>query len=272
MAKDPDETGGYRAQTLTRGLAVLRTMADARRPVTLQDLYGLTGIPKPTLVRLLAILTQEGCTVRLDDRPTYGLGPTVTAIAAGVTEDLRPEALARPFLERLSGILGHTANLGVLASGQVLHLCVVLADRPIRYEVRGGARDDPYSTGLGKALLGFLEKADVDKVLGGRPLVAKTPRTITSRTKLDTELRRVRKQGYAYDAEEGALGLCCFAVPITVDGRVVAAVSVSGPAGELPIDRGDVIVPELQKIADEIATEPRLSRTLATITPEPITA
>lgn len=265
--KDDDDAGGYRAQTLTRGLSVLRTMADVREPLTLQDLHDRTGIPKPTLVRLLAILTQEGCTVRLDDRPTYSLGPTVTAIAAGVTDDLRPEVLARPYLQRLTSTVGHTSNLGVISARQVLHLCVVPADRPIRYIVHTGTRDQPHATGLGKALLANLDPDLVDRILSGNPLEPKTPHTITVRSKLDTELKRVRKNGWAYDDQEGALGLCCFAYPVLVDDRCVAAVSVSGPAGELPRTMSDEIVPELETTAKQIAGDSRLARALAAITP-----
>ena len=268
-SNDAEEVGKYRAQTLTRGLAVLRTMADVRAPVTLQDLHNRTDIPKPTLVRLLAILTEEGCTVRLDERPTYGLGPTITAIAAGVTQDLRPEELARPYLEALSAAVGHTANLGVLNGDQVLHLCVVLADRPIRYMVHTGSRDDPHSTGLGKALLAQLSASAAERILGDDPLMAKTPRTITSRTKLKAELTKIRRSGYSYDDQEGALGLACFAIPIIIDGRPVAALSVSGPAGELPPEAHGVIVPQLANVAANIVADLRLARALATIAPEP---
>jgi len=266
---DDEEVGKYRAQTLTRGLAVLRTMADVRKPVTLQDLYERTGIPKPTLVRLLAILTEEACTVRLDERPTYGLGPTVTAIAAGVADDLRPEELARPYLERLSVAVGYTANLGVLNGNQVLHLCVVPANRPIRYIVHTGSRDDPHSTGLGKALLAQLDSNAVQRIIGDDPLDAKTSRTITSRSKLKTELTKIRRVGYAYDDQEGALGLACFAVPLIIEGRPVAALSISGPAGELQPDRHGGIVPELTKVAGQIAADSRLARALTAITADP---
>jgi len=146
---------------------------------------------------------------------------------------------------------------------------VVLADRPIRYIVHTGSRDQPHSTGLGKALLAQLHAAGVDKVLGDGPLEAKTPNTITSRSKLDTELKKVRKQGYAFDDQEGAHGLCCFAVPVLVGGRSVAALSVSGPSGELPATAGEKIVPELRGIAEQIGTDPRLARALSAITPEP---
>lgn len=269
VSSDDEEVGKYRAQTLSRGIAVLRTMADVRKPVTLQDLHERTGIPKPTLVRLLAILTEEACTVRLDERPTYGLGPTVTAIAAGVADDLRPEELARPYLERLSAAVGHTANLGVLNGHQVLHLCVVLANRPVRYIVHTGSRDDPYSTGLGKALLAQLDGAAVQRIIGDDSLTAKTPRTITSRSKLKVELMRIRRQGYAYDDQEGALGLACFAVPIVIAGKPVAALSISGPAGELPSARHETVVPELTKIVEQIVADSVLARALIAITVAP---
>lgn len=265
--KDVEEAGGYRAQSLTRGIAVLRTIAEAREPLTLQDLFNRTGIPKPTLVRLLAILTREGCTVRLDERPTYALGPTVSLIASAVDGDLDLEELAQPHLEKVAVRLGHTANLGVLSAGKVLHLCVVLADRPIRYTARSGTRDDAHSTGLGKALLAQLSSREVGALVPAKALVQKTPHTITTRGRLDAELRAIREQGYAYDAEEGALGLCCFAVPVAVAGRATAALSVSGPSGELPAERSETVVPVLREVADQIAADPRLVNVLLAFNP-----
>jgi IclR family acetate operon transcriptional repressor len=263
---DADEASSYRAQSLTRGLTVLRSIAEARQPLTLQDLYDRTAIPKPTLVRLLAILTHENCTVRLDDRPTYALGLTVRMLAAGLSDDLDAEELAQPYLEQVSAALGHTANLGVLSGGQVLHLCVVLTDRPIRYTARSGTRDDAHATGLGKALLAQLTAKDVSRRLSHRTLVPKTPHTITTHAELARELRRIRSQGFAYDAEEGAVGLCCFAVPVLVNGLPSAALSVSGPAGELPPASSRDVIPVLKEFAAQMAGDVRLTKALAAFT------
>ncbi len=261
-----NDVGGYRAQALTRGLEVLRTLGDHHEPMTLQELFDSTTIPKPTLVRLLAILTHEGCTVRLDDRPTYALGPTIAAIASGMTADQRPEDLARPYLEELAGAAGNTANLGILSGRHVLHVCVVLADRPVRYDAHAGTRDDLHSTGLGKALLAQLPAARVNALLGSGPLQGKTGHTIVARSKLDAELRTIRKQGFSHDAEESALGLCCFAVPIFVRERPVAAVSVSGPAAELPATAARSIIPKIKATAEQIAEDPRLGPLLYALT------
>ena len=64
--------------------------------------------------------------------------------------------------------------------------------------------------------------------LGLEPL---TPRTLTSLEALQAELARVRHQGYALDDEECEVGVRCVAVPVRdFTGRVVASVSVTGPA------------------------------------------
>ena len=83
-------------------------------------------------------------------------------------------------------------------------------------------------------------------------LEKRTAKTITSRTKLLEELETVRKKGYALIIDELEEGLVAVAAPIREhDGRVVGAISVSGPSTRLTqkdlIKIGDMII-------DEIAT------------------
>lgn len=257
--------GAYRAQSLTRGLHVLRALAAAREPLTLQQINQRTDIPKPTLVRLLSILTSEGCTVRLDERPTYGLGPTVMEIAAGVGADMDPETLARPRLELLSKAAGHTATLGVLSDGEVLHVCAVLADRPVRYTTHSGTRDATYCTGLGKALLAFSGTQEASRALQGRKLTARTSKTITTKGRLETELKETRQRGWSHDDEEGAEGLRSFAVPITISGQTVGALGLSGPSAELDRTQSDIVVALLLEAAADLANNAQLIRGLRSL-------
>ena len=62
------------------------------------------------------------------------------------------------------------------------------------------------------------------------PLEALTSRTIVDRRQLEAELAAVRRDGLAIATDELELGLSAMAAPIFDDaGRVVAALSVSGP-------------------------------------------
>jgi DNA-binding IclR family transcriptional regulator len=62
-------------------------------------------------------------------------------------------------------------------------------------------------------------------------LPRRTGNTITDYNQLKEHLALVRKQGYAIDDEENERGIRCVGAPIFNEvGRVVAAISVSGPA------------------------------------------
>jgi IclR family KDG regulon transcriptional repressor len=64
-----------------------------------------------------------------------------------------------------------------------------------------------------------------------KDLTKRTGNTITDFNQLKDHLKLVRKQGYAVDDEENERGIRCVAAPIFNEvGRVVAAISVSGPA------------------------------------------
>ena len=63
------------------------------------------------------------------------------------------------------------------------------------------------------------------------------------------ELEQVRRAGYAFDNEEGDVGVCCLAVPIRQGSEVVAAVSVAGPAREFGVSAGDKLLPPLREAA-----------------------
>jgi DNA-binding IclR family transcriptional regulator len=65
-------------------------------------------------------------------------------------------------------------------------------------------------------------------------LEKKTERTITDPTDLEEEIRRVKRQGYAVDDEETENGGRCVAAPLfEKESRIVAAISVIGPASRI---------------------------------------
>ncbi len=65
-----------------------------------------------------------------------------------------------------------------------------------------------------------------------------TPATVDDPTKLMDELRAIRMRGYATDLEEFSEGLHCVAAPVRDgSGRVVAALSLSGPSARLGEER-----------------------------------
>jgi DNA-binding IclR family transcriptional regulator len=102
---------------------------------------------------------------------------------------------------------------------------------------RAGAILPAYCTALGKTLLAFRPKAQVESWIATQKFPALTPKTITSGKRLLKELAAIRERGYGVDEEEREKGVTCIAAPIcNHTGDVVAAISVAGPTERMPHD------------------------------------
>jgi DNA-binding IclR family transcriptional regulator len=83
-----------------------------------------------------------------------------------------------------------------------------------------------------------------------------TPRTITSKQKLIEELRTVRNQGYALDRREIEEEVECIGAPIRDHlGKVIAALSVSGPQKKIGTPGEKHVVGEVVKAAGLISAK-----------------
>jgi DNA-binding IclR family transcriptional regulator len=84
-----------------------------------------------------------------------------------------------------------------------------------------------HCTGLGKAILAFSNKDDVEQILAD-PLVARTPYTITNAVDLRGELAAIRQTHVAFDDQESQVGLFCVASPVLGRHGLIGAISVTG--------------------------------------------
>ncbi|RAY16951.1 hypothetical protein DPM19_01950 [Actinomadura craniellae] len=234
---DRPVSANYHANALARGLALLERLAERGGTLTLNDFNEDTGLPKSTLVRLLAVLEEMGYVVRADERPAYRLGHKTLTLSTGYLSGLDLSQIAGGHLAGVAADTGQTANLGVLDGREVLHVCVREPDRPIRFHTMPGTRDAAYCTGLGKMLLARVDPAGLAPHLPPEPFPARTERTLVTADTLARDLRATAERGYALDDNEGSVGLRCVATPLEVDGVCVAAVSVSGPSAEFDDQR-----------------------------------
>lgn len=251
------DSTSYHSQGLLRGLTALRVLGEQGQPASLAELARVIDMPKPSLLRLLAVMEREGFVSRLGQPPVYALGPSVYALAESLTP-IEFSDITSPTLKALADELGFTSNLGILQGESVLHLDVEEPARPLRFAA-GGFLDLTYCTGLGKMLLSAIDPGSVGDHLPARePYKAFTDRTLTTRQEVDTELARIRELGFSVDDEERNRGVRCMAVLVPIEHDVTLSLSVSGPAGELAAGDEDRVHKRLQEAARTVAQLPRL--------------
>ena len=239
-------------QSLERALDILEALAHAEREMGVTEIAPAVGLANGTAHRLLSTLTKRGYARQLAEGRRYTLGPKAITLAASARDRLAP--LARPFLKELMEVSQESANLAVLDRNAVVYLEQIPAPRMVRMFTEPGNRVPPHASGTGKALLAYQPPQAMSAILGQAGLQSFGPRTITDRGRLEEELERIREQGYATDTEETEEGVRCVAAPVFgAEGKVVAAISISGPAGRLDGERLQQIVPHIMRIARDFS-------------------
>lgn len=223
----------YQVRALERGLQVLGDLAAGSQPASLQDLHQRLGFNKATLLRLVDVLQRQGFIESDPESGRYRLGIRAFEVGNAYLANAPLEQIAQPYLQKLSEQTAQTANLGVLAGNEVVHLASVAPDRPLRFQTRTGFRDQLHATGLGKVLAAHLAPEAQEVLLRQAPFPARTSHTITEADALRAQFALIQANRFAEDREENTAGLVCLAAPVRdARGQVVAALSISGLAHE----------------------------------------
>jgi IclR family transcriptional regulator, acetate operon repressor len=243
----PASTGGV--QSLERAFDLLERMADAGGEVGLSELSGSSGLPLPTIHRLMRTLVSCGY-VRQHPNRRYALGPRL--IRLGESSSRLLGTWARPHLARLVEETGETANMALLDGDEVVYVAQVPSRHSMRMFTEVGRRVLPHSTGVGKALLANTPPDEVRAVLARTGMPAATERTITTPEGFLEALAHVREVGYAMDDNEQELGVRCIAVSVP-NSPTAAAISISGPAGRVTEASTDKFVPLMHEVAEQLS-------------------
>src|SRR5258707_13783208 len=105
-------------------------------------------------------------------------------------------------------------------------------------------------------MLAELPEGEVNGIVRRWGLERVTKNTITSAAKLKAELRAVRSRGYAIDDEEKEEGLRCVGAAVSShNGKLAAAMSISGPAFRISKERVPEIGRALMEAAGKLSAE-----------------
>ena len=240
-------------KALVKGVALVDLVAASPTPVRQADLVEASGLPRPTVMRLLDALLDLGL-LDTDRRGDYRLGAHAAMWGTAFARNLDVADVAAPVMEELSSTTRETCYLGVRDGNNVLYVAAALSPQAIRPAATVGARNPLYSTGVGRVLLAFAGPGERAELIAQTDLVARTPRTVTDPEALERVLEETTARGYAIDDIENEDGIRCVAVPIRdAHGHVIAGMSLSAPAYRFSMDDLTRVAPEMIRRSAEIS-------------------
>ena len=214
-------------------------------PATLTQLVQATGLARPTAHRIAVALEHHRLLAR-DVQGRFILGPRITELASAAGED-RLLAIAQPLLAQLRDQTGESAQLYRRQAD--LRVCVAAAERAsgLRNTVPVGAALSMTAGSAAQILLAWEDAERMHRGLRGEKFTAAT-------------LANVRRRGWAASTAEREAGVASVSAPVRgAGGRVLAAISVSGPIERLTRSPGrlhaSAVVATAEKITEQLRAE-----------------
>lgn len=209
-------------QSVARAMRLLEHLGARGGSARLSELADDMALARSTVHGLLDTLVALGYVTRSEGR--YASGPRLEAIARPLDEShARLRRTFAPALRAFNELCGETAILAV-PGGARAYVTLAALDREGRPQPMecDEQRDALETSAAGKTFLAHHAVLARRLRLGGRLSPA-----------LETELVRIGEVGYALDVQASRSHLNCVALPLRMQGRVVATVSASGPSDRL---------------------------------------
>lgn len=205
LDKQPDSVS-----SVLKVFGILQALGEERE-IGITELSQRVMMSKSTVYRFLQTMKSLGYVAQEGESEKYSLTLKLFELARARcrTSTVRSADIQ---MRELSRLTKETIHLGALDEDSIVYIHKIDSMYNLRMYSRIGRRNPLYSTAIGKVLLAWRDRSEVEQILDGVEYKRSTERTITSTEELLKVLDGVREQGYGEDneeQEEGCAALAC---------------------------------------------------------------
>jgi DNA-binding IclR family transcriptional regulator len=239
--------------SVSRALAILQFLSLQEGGVSASEIATGTDTEKSAVSRILATLENEKYIVRGHGN-LYFIGLKFVSMGILQLEVTGLFQLCLPILQKIADASGELVQLAIADAEGLHYIAKADGKERVRVEPRLGTRAPLHATAVGKIWLASLPEESALKIALTAGLEAHTPNTITSIERLSKELRRVRRDGFAFNSQELFIGVNGIAVPVM--GRnesiVTGAIVIVAPAFRMDARRAVSLLPLMREQAEQL--------------------
>lgn len=216
-----------RVSAVERAISILEAFDASGPRLSLADLHRKTQIAKPTLLRLMQSLLDHGLLMPFDSS-TYCVGAAALRLAGLHTAVGRVDNEVVAILNELAATTGETASYSIRQNEFRIYIYRVNSSYRLRDHIQLGDMVPLGVGATGKVLSAFSEERDA-------------------------RLSAIWKQFFAVSSGEKELGMVGVSCPVfDHEGRLVGAVSISGPGSRLTTERTELCIDAVLDAARKI--------------------
>jgi IclR family pca regulon transcriptional regulator len=227
-------------ETFARGLQVMLAMGDGGGSIS--DLARLTGLPRPTVRRVLYTLTKLG--YARGDARSFTLTPKVTRFATAFMGTAGQSRMLQTFCETLAAELGEIVTVAILDGDEQLHLAFGVPPNFVGIALGVGSRLPSYLTAAGRLIWSYRPDSEIDDFLQRIQPVARTSNSLTDKTLIRAAILDARTKGFCIADGEYSAEFKGVAYPVVTAGsRLFGALTINARKGHMMTDdRFDTLV------------------------------
>ena len=211
---------------------------------------------KSTVYRFLQTMKALGYVTQEGESEKYSLTLKLFELGAKALQNVDLIRSADVQMRELSRLTKETIHLGALEEDSIVYIHKIDSLYNLRMYSRIGRRNPLHTTAIGKVLLAWRDRAEVNDILKEVEFKRSTANTIVTREALIEVLDQVKVQGFGEDNEEQEEGLRCIAVPVFDRfGVVIAGLSISFPTIRFSEEAKSDYVAMLHRAARTLSAE-----------------
>lgn len=223
--------------SVERALTILELLAERQQGLTTSEISRRAKIPKSSASYLLRTLAARGYLRRDPETGQFTPGIRMLSLGGQAVQGMQLRDVALPYLRQIAERTRLDSHLAVLDHGDAVYVERIESSGFIKMAIWVGKRVAPQVTAIGKALICYLDRREIQEIVGTHQVTPVSAKTIVSLPHLLEELALTRQRGFAFDDEEHALGVRCIAAPVlAASGEVVAAIGVSATVSQINDD------------------------------------
>ncbi|OCW57373.1 IclR family transcriptional regulator [Hoeflea olei] len=234
---------------------IIEEMAPMPEPVRVTDLAKRLGMPRAKVYRYLQTLCNIGYVRQDPVTERYRLTLKLFHVGQAIADGTQLTSTARPVMVQLRDKVGLTCTLSIPEDSGMRVVDIVRVESPVQIVTKPGALLSFHASAQGKVALAFgnpevlpgVLSADHAPMANGKPFEA---------ARLETEIARARKTGWAVAPEETLSGLNAISAPIfDLENKFVATITLAGSLSDIAAEPADQLCAAVTKAARAISTD-----------------
>jgi DNA-binding IclR family transcriptional regulator len=226
----PKRPSVYFSNPFSKGLKILGLFLPERNRMSLKEISQTLSIDPSSAFRFCNTLVELKYLNKDPRTKLLSPGPKAYALGLNLVKSFSLRQIITPIIDEVYEKHGITIDSGILEGDILVQVYYRAAKDALSYPLPIVA-SAMHCSSIGKSILANLPEKECLDILGRLDFDRRTPHSITDKNKFQSELAKVRRQGWAVNDEEYVVGQIVIGAPFfnLETGRPAGAVSFDFP-------------------------------------------